>query len=257
MLGAMWLGVATVATKFLSLLFAPIFFLHSNRRAVWTLCFAALPLVGYGTIWIGGGNPLKQVAFQAFDLSSGNLPYLLTITGIDLKNPISSLACNLASFALLASIFLAVFLRSGPRTARSLVLACGWVLILLMIVSKKSFADYLVIGLFPVCLGVAANLSRISAAFALCAVSAVAVVEQSLWFRWLNQGSLHLLFAPQLPPGVTRLNLEIFFAFELAVVAGYVWIFVILMSSLRASSSDAHRSTGGTRAAATAISGAR
>ncbi len=109
---------------------------------------------------------------------------------------------------------------------------CGLLLLVLMIASKKSYDDYLVIALFPICLSVAGHRRLLPAAL-LSGTSALAAVEPSMWFRWLHKGQLSLLFAQHLPVGIARSHVRLFFACDLFLVAGYIGLLVLSYSALR------------------------
>lgn len=94
-LSGIYLGLSVVAVKFLALLFAPILFLSARKRTNWLLSFLIIPIIAYGVVLLLGGHPLDSAQVQVTDHSSGNLPYLLTVTGINVTNANQSLIPNL------------------------------------------------------------------------------------------------------------------------------------------------------------------
>ena len=54
-----------------------------------------------------------------------------------------------------------------------------------------------------------------------------------MWFRWLHEGQLNLVFAQQLPVGITRGHVCLLFACDLFLVAGYLGLFALSFSTLR------------------------
>ena len=226
-LSGMWLGLSAILISFFSLLFAPILFLKSSQRTAWILSFLMFPIAGYGFVMALGANPLKQVAFHAYDTSSGNLPYLLSAIGLTLVVPWERLTADVIAFGVLCSSFIgAVFRLRGLRFSQA-VLMCAFILLVTMIVSKKAFSTYLIIALFPMCLAIAGQARlRWSVTF-FQLLMALAAIEPSLWFRWLRERELTLILERVRQAGVTTAHLLLFLGCEIFLVCGYaamLWI---------------------------------
>jgi hypothetical protein len=228
----LWLGLSIVAIKFLSLLFMPILFLASKRRLVWVVGFAAFPLLGYGFIIAFSGNPLRQVIFHAYDSSSGNIPYLLGATGLTLTGPHERLVADIAAFALLCGVFLLAVRRVQKFQPSGTIFMCALVLIVTMVANKKAYASYLIVALFPMCLAVAVQTRLVLAAVYFFILSALAMLEPSLWFRWMHEAQLSVLLDQSVAPAVTRLRVLLFFACDVLLVIGYLGMCAILWRSI-------------------------
>jgi hypothetical protein len=233
-LSGIWLGLSIVLVKFLSLLFAPVLFLAATQRLRWALAFLAPCVAGYGVVIALGGDPLAQVAFHGGYGSSGNLPYLLSLFGLDSTSVPNRAIVNGLGLAALCGSFLVILARCGPPSGAhaSTILLSAVPLVVTLIVSRKSFTTYLVIALFPVCLAVARHHARRSWLAFFYALMTLAAIEPSLWFRWLGEGDLGLLWAAALPAGVDRVNVAVFAVLETMLVAGYVVILWLLWTRL-------------------------
>ncbi|MGO9773158.1 MAG: glycosyltransferase 87 family protein [Roseiarcus sp.] len=227
-MSGLWLGVSVVAVKFLALLFAPVVFLGSRRRAVWATAFLAPPLVGYAIVMALGAQPWRQVMFHALHASSGNLPFLLSLAGVTLATPDQRLAADALALGVLCALFLAAVWRYGAPTGARAVVMCAFVLIVTLLVQKKAFASYLIIVMFPLALAAAAQPRPRLALMFVQAVSALATLEPSLWFRWLEQNDLSSLMQPTLPDGVARPEALAFLLCDMVLVASYVVLLAML-----------------------------
>lgn len=231
-LSGIYLGASVVVVKFLSLLFAPIFFLATRFSLRWGIGFVIVPLATYATILMVGGQPLDQVYAQAADQSSGNIPYLLTALNLDLTNGLPEWVTNVVSFAILCLCFLFVYFRFGFSTSRQAVIGSAFLLVVVMLVSKKAYADYIIVALFPLCLAILNGKKPLLVALIFSLLTAVATVEPSLWFRWMELRQLDVFFEADLSGNLTRTNLLLFFACELVMVTGYLWLLALLYGAL-------------------------
>jgi hypothetical protein len=223
----MYLGFSIVAIKFLSLLFAPILFLAARRRIIWAISFLIFPIAGYGAVTMLGAHPFDQVVFHAYYSSSGNLPFLLSAGGLTLNGPYSRLITDFAAFLALCGIFLVAVRCFGLPDAARVVLLCGFVLLIMLILSPKAFASYLIIALFPICLVVACQERRRVPEIVFAGVCGLATLEPSLWFRWIQGTDLDppSVYSPALY--VNHPHLVLFFVCELLLVGGYVWLLLM------------------------------
>lgn len=228
-LSAAWLGFSIIAVKFLSLLFMPPLFLAAHRRVAWVAAFAVFPVLGYGAVAALGAHPWQQVAFHGSDNSSGNLPYLLGAAGLDLADPHRRVIADIAAFSVLCASFLAVIWRCGGTRPSQPVLMCAFVLLVTMILSKKAYASYLVIVLFPLCIAVAGQAKFVLAAICLELVMGLATLEPSLWFRWMGQRELGDLLKAGV---VTPMHTVLFLSCDVLLVAGYAAMIGMVWSAM-------------------------
>jgi hypothetical protein len=229
----MYLGFSIIGINFLSLLFAPILFLAARRRIIWAVSFLIFPIAGYGAVTMLGAHPFDQVVFHAYYSSSGNLPFLLSAGGLMLTGPHLRLITDVVAFLALCGIFLAALRCFGLPDAPRVVLFCGFVLLVMLILSPKAFASYLIIALFPICLVIACQERQRLPEIVFLGVCGLATLEPSLWFRWMNETGLDPLLGYSLPPHVTRPHVVLFFLCELLLVGGYVWLLVMTWHAMK------------------------
>lgn len=93
-------------------------------------------------------------------------------------------------------------------------------LLILLIFSKKAYSNYLMMAFFPVCLTAAtAGQSRPILAITLFSIfGGLAVLEPSLWFRWLHQSELAVAWSAS----AERDKVLAFTTVELFMIAFYV-----------------------------------
>jgi multisubunit Na+/H+ antiporter MnhC subunit len=225
------LGFTIIGVKFLSLLFAPPLVLAAYRKAglrgaaVWMTGFLVLPIVAYGLLLGRGLDLTDQVRFHAYYDSSGNLPYLLTLWGSGFSDPMTRFATNAAGFAALCLLFLVVWARGGVKTPVRVAFTCAFVVIIVLLVSKKAFTSYILVALFPVCLVVVLDAgSRRSLPIAFLVWSLIATIEPTLWFRLMDQADLSGVVAA---PSVSALS---FAVVQVVLIAGYL---LLLRSAFR------------------------
>lgn len=216
-------GFGVVMVKFLSLLHAPVLFLGSRQRFRWLFALLLPIITAYALIARHGRAALDNVKFHAFYLSSGNLPYFLTLFGLDIKKASVIEAINFIGVIILASVFIFFWLRLRVLTSRQMVLLASALMFLLMLVSKKAFVPYLLIALFPICLAVASTANPRTAQLTFLSFSTLAAMEPSLWFRWTNESPLYLLWSEHLPPSLSRSLLAVFCMVEMVLLAGYAY----------------------------------
>jgi hypothetical protein len=130
------MGLASIAVKVLAALFAPVLWFGAKRRLGWTIGFLltlGLALVPLAAI---GGNVLFPLQNQGKAISSGNLPFLLSATGLDIARHSTSLnAVGIST--LLGMLILAHRRYSNCREAWRLVPWISFMAFLLVFCSKK------------------------------------------------------------------------------------------------------------------------
>lgn len=216
------LALSVIVVKFLSLLFAPVLFLMSGRRWIWLLCCVAPLVLVYGTLALFRIDFLGSVAFHSLHSSSGNLPYLLTVFGINWDLPVVKQVFNAIGAAVLGAVFLAAAARYRPLGPQRGVVLMALVLLITLVVSKKSFAGYLVTAFYPLAVVAVLRGAGTRAIVMFAAFGIVATLESSLMFRWMMEHDLRVLWYGQLPEGMTRARVLVFTVCEVALLGYYV-----------------------------------
>jgi hypothetical protein len=214
-------ALGTMLVKWLALLYAPILFMRSRHRVVWAAAMV-IPIVLLYAAWTYRFGPevlLGNIRYHAHHASSGNLPYLLTAFGINLDEGGLEQITNLIGLAILAGFVLVpalYFRRFDDKVTTFLLVAIS---LLTLIVSKKAFASYFVIALFPFCLLIAerASLALLMAALGLLLLMGL---EPSLWLRFMeHQGLGDAFLASQ---GARHEAALVFFLIEATLIGAYI-----------------------------------
>jgi hypothetical protein len=220
------LAASVLVVKFFSLLFAPVFvvliFREKSWRGLsrWLAAFALPSGICYGYAMAKGLDPIAQIKFHASYNASGSLPYLLSIFGIDFDDPHLRFAANVIGFALLCLFILLLWRAGGMGSWTQGMLVMELLVIVVLLVNKKSFASYLEHAFFALCISVALCRNR-TASMALGLFGALAAIEPTLWFRWMHQLDLRILVYPgpiRIPPAQAAL----FVACEAALLGFYL-----------------------------------
>jgi hypothetical protein len=214
-------GAGVVLAKFLSLLHAPVLLALAHKRWHWLVGFACLPVLVYGALFSQGVSLVNQMAYHASDHSSGNLPFLLTLFGIDVEAAGPNRVYNIVGLLTLVAVIATVFARYRRLSAEQSIYSVVLLLLTLMLVSRKAFTGYLVIGLFPMCLMVASDVRK-TALPTFLVFAVVVALESSLWFRWMNGHPLDILWRDALPPDVSRATVIAFLGVQLALIGFYL-----------------------------------
>jgi hypothetical protein len=237
-LSGLVLGLAGAGVKILALLFAPALALAARRPPAWVAGCLVAPLAVVGLGWLGPLDVLMPFRAEARLYSSGNIPFVLGIAGVDLDAAVVRGVLWVALAAVLGGM---VVLIRHHRGGGSLWIAHALTLLLLgfLLTSRKSYTSYLVTGFVPLCLSVAARgvSGRTIALFG--ALGTAAVVEPSARFRWLGRRGLWQLGEGATPSG--RAGLAGLLLLECAVLGGYVWLVVRSWRALRGDGRQAPR----------------
>jgi hypothetical protein len=225
-----WIGVSVVGVKFLSLLWAPVFWLIAPVRRRWIWGFSVPLAVVYGLLWWMGADLLAQIRFHAADNSSGNLPFLLGAVGVDAGVPAIRQLMNGVVVVGLGVVLVVAARTARIRTPRQAVLMMPLLLLVLLMLSKKSFASYSEAALFPLCLSFAClRWSKWTIGVAGIFTTAAAV-EPTVWFRWMA--------ASELAPVWTwaargdALTAAAFVAIDVVLVGAYLMTAIVLWRQL-------------------------
>jgi hypothetical protein len=214
------LGVSIVLVKFLSLLFVPMLGWMSQRKVRWSVGFLVPVIAGYSWLFAQGVNPFGQVAMHAHYNSSGNLPYLAGVMGIDPSNASVRTFFNLLGVGVLSLGFIWAVWSGRVRSHWQLLLSFPLVLLVTLLVSKKSFSAYLEIAQLPllVVFMVLAERSRFAVAV-FVTLMVTTSLEPSLWFRWLRNREL-VDAMTWVPPW----EMSIFLVVEVLMLLCYVYL---------------------------------
>ncbi len=229
------LGCAVVAVKLLGGIFAPIAWLFAGQRARFALGFAAPLAVAYAAAFaLAGGRAFAGIAYEAGQVTPGNLVFLLSAFGVELESPALALAS--ATVLLGAGAAGLLYLRRAGRLddLARLPAALGLALVAFLLLSKKSYPTYLVLGFYPLCLGLARTRPAPRDLVVFGVLGVAATLEMSLWFRWLDTRDLALLWRDPLPDPIAREGVLGFLVCELALLASYAFVLMRLGSSLSA-----------------------
>lgn len=193
LLCGMMLGFMILSVKLLSMIFVPPFCWASKKRWWFILGFLGLLIPTYGWYYWHGADLTKLMSFHSQHGSSGNLPFLLGIIGLDFTEPHMRSMANIAGLFLLSGMFLIAMWKRRVVTPRQVLIFVPLLTLVTLFISKKSYASYLEMALFPLCLLVASaprNYARPIFAFG-CALAAC---EPSVWFRLLGNQELTTLW---------------------------------------------------------------
>jgi hypothetical protein len=95
-----------------------------------------------------------------------------------------------------------------------------------MLLSAKSYTNYFATFFYAMCLSVVSMSAGRRALLLFGLFGTVATLEPSLWFRWMQQHDLRLLWQSSLPTGMTRTEVILFLLCEITLLSFYVWYFL-------------------------------
>jgi hypothetical protein len=222
----MTFGLSIVASKALTLLSGlPIFFASRNKVA-W-LAGVALPVVAVYGLWVLlSVDILAGFRFHGVDFSSGNLPFVLELIGLDIGAPAARSVVNGIGAILVLAVACLPILARRPISIASAVILIAATNVVFLLVSAKSFPHYVAIALFPIAIALATQKAHARIFWLYCTYNFSASLESSMWFRWFKNAH------PAAITGLPSLNLahySMFVALEallLACYAAMAWIFV-------------------------------
>ena len=227
----MMLGLGLSAVKVLVLVLTPPVWLAGRRRLIWLVGFAAIPGIVYLSFIALGADVLLPLKNEGHLVTCGNLPFLATLAGFDASGWIGA-ASMAALLAIWASLYLAVWRRGLDLDARRMIHLLTLVLICFMLLSKKAYTGYLVLGMFCVCLTVADRPFSWRDMLVYCLFMAATVMEPTLWDRWLPNQDLRLF--RQWPsaghPGFVKL--AVFTSVEIVLLGCYLYYVIQAFSKV-------------------------
>jgi hypothetical protein len=212
-------GLMLLTTKILSLLFAPMLALGSRNRAAWVVGFFLLPVGVYGALVLAGGRFWGPLA-AAIGTTSGNLPYLLTLFGLDNRGATGTL-CMAVLLLALTVIFLAAATRGVARHPPRLIYLTVLVFLTYATLSRMAWTNYQAMCMFPLCLMIVADRLGWRAVLAFGLFGLLSVLEPSLSFRWAHRSDLSVLWRPVPAGGPERWRVALLALWDAALLAFY------------------------------------
>jgi hypothetical protein len=210
--------LSACVVKFLSLIFLPPFFFAAKNKIAFI--FGALVV---GGLYYFMGRTLHANVFQPFqlekqDFTSGNLAYLIGgsfsyVTG----KPYGSLFILLDRFFYLVMAAVLIVLWKNKDVLLSLAI----IVLTLMLFSKKSYTNYLVIAWIPLLISFLRGSPSKSMIAHLVLFNILCALEPSLWFRLTGQGSLDMVLHQ---PGVKPF---VFLFIEIAMIGIHALLFYV------------------------------
>src|SRR5262245_32306638 len=201
-------GLTLCATKILVVLFWPLLFLSSNNKTVWLLAAISPPVATAGLFYALGSDFLLGLNSESQNFTSGNIIYYL-----DFFLAIGRKASWIYDLLTVTSLVcVCVFLmgrgltcQQFPQRLESVICAAALCLAVFLLMSKKSYANYLSFAYFPLLFVLYKGLPNtwfwLSALFLSIGSSA----QPSLWFAgggnrlWLREWVAYSGWIPVIP----------------------------------------------------------
>jgi hypothetical protein len=212
------MAAGVLAVKALAGLFVPAIWLAARRRRAWTLACVAPLVVVYGALVVAGADVLLSVRWEASLTTSGNLPFLLRFLGMPGEGAWAALPAVVLGLVL-SAVCLQAWRHQVARDPSRVAALMTLLLLVFLVISRKSYPNYLAMGLFPLCLTFAARPATRARVAAISGFMAIATIEPSLYFRWF--GAAESLWSPG---GHTSMAVATILTVDTLLVAGYIWI---------------------------------
>ncbi len=152
------IGLGATLTKFLPLIFAPIFFVSSTRRWRWTAGLLIPVVIVYGAFVLKHLDVLSVLANEGSLRSANNITFLIEgVLGISLPSLFWNGLMAVALLFIFALVARAV-IRSQPELRlHPVIFGTAAITISIELLAKKSWPPYLLMALFPICLQISAE----------------------------------------------------------------------------------------------------
>ncbi len=226
LLSGFFFALAFAGVKLLAILFAPVLALDPRGRRRWGVAAVVPAALVFGAVSLLGGDVLMPARIEGQLVTAGNLPFLL---GSLLGRWVPAVRAHVVQgFILFSATAWIAWLHYKRRLRDSDTPALiAAVLLLFMFLSPKSYTNYLEIFLAPLAIAVAPLLARPLACAGFVCFQAVAVLEPSLWFRWLGQKNIPAAFAAARTPMAVA-EVAVFLLVDLFLVASYLVLIIAL-----------------------------
>jgi hypothetical protein len=234
LLAAFVMGLAIPGVKFLMALFAPVTVVFANQKVAFVLALLSFPIIFYVGLFFVGADLWGPFRIQVDDQTSGNIPFFVSLVGLNAASSVVRRGFDLFTAACVGAVFLMHTLRTRTKHVSWVIDMFCVIGLTLLLCSKKSYTNYLVLFYFPLCLSTArASFSAVSAAqFGL--FNLIATLVPSLSFRWITNSAKTSIPSIALLSRFHELPLYIsvsFILINLALVAFYIR-FIVMTSRL-------------------------
>lgn len=205
------MSLSVLAVKVLALIFVPVLVLSAAQNkdlgkqrqrlgtlnwkaACFFICAFVLPIgASFAWLFYRHANPFMPLLVEGKAISSGNFPYLLSLFGLSPRG-IMGYVCMILCVVTLIIFFLWAIFKDVNKSMIGQVWLLTGILCIFMMFSKKSFSSYLVMSFFPLCITISTAAPKLKDLVIFSLLGGVAILEPSLWFRWLQQNELGVLF---------------------------------------------------------------
>ncbi len=215
------LSVPFILVKFLPLLTVPAFV--SRRSAPFRLMasFAVAPTIVYGFLILHHIDVLVPVWYFRVDRTGGNVPFLLSAALLPLRWEVPVQVIDGVALLILAALALWIVRQQPAVPALAALWALNLLILTLLLANRKSYPSYLVMSFFPLCAIVAhEGITRLRVVL-FGVFGFVAMIEPTLWWRWLN-GQNFLALGPSVGAGLVPWKVTLFFFTDLVLLGFYI-----------------------------------
>ena len=228
------LSLTWILVKILPVIFVPTLFMGARKRTRWLVSIAIPSLLVYGAFTAAGADVTSAVRKEGSLATPQNLPYLFgAITGHNLPGSLLGLLSIVVVVSALA-ITIRIQLRTKDDAARlwTMALSAELVLLVVMLVNKKSDTSYLGMCFFLLCAFAAfdADRGRRTTAGWYALISLLALPIASFWYWPLNRESATQLHALWL---AGNRNAWIMMTMQVLLAASYVGLTLGILRSVR------------------------
>jgi len=218
-LSGLVMGVALCSIKALVGWFVLPLVAASRRRFRACLGLSALPVAVYGWLAVHHVDVLQPLRAESRAVTSGNLPYVLSAAGLNPSGP-SGWVCLCVMLACAAVIWRAVLRAGAQESLASTVYAIVATGSIMLLLSKKAYATYMVQYMFCVCLVMYSLRGDCRRTLAVVALFSIAAIEPSMWAHWLGMADFRGLAHHSAPPGPLW-HVAGFLVIETCLLTGY------------------------------------
>ena len=213
------IGVSVLAVKVLGLMFVPYWWLNSKSKIRFTSGLILALAIGFFPFYWVGADILQPLKLEGAMMTSGNLPYLLSMFGFNPAGQTTGVLLNLILLASVGGMGLLLYILDQRRAKSGMsLLGLSAILLVFMLLSKKSYSNYLNLAMLSLCFSASEVLCRRWQQVLFILWCSVAALKPSLWHRWLAKSYMNESLQNQL--GCFKLS--IFILVELILIGGYL-----------------------------------
>jgi len=228
------LSLTWILVKILPVIFVPTLFMGARKRTRWLVSVAVPSLLVYGAFIAAGADVTSAVRKEGSLATPQNLPYLFgAVTGHNLPGSLLELLSIVVVVSALV-ITIRIQLRTKDDAARlwTMALSAELILLVVMLVNKKSDTSYLGMCFFLLCAFAAfdADRGRRTTAGWYALISLLALPIASFWYWPLNRESATQLHALWL---AGNRNAWIMMAMQVLLAASYFGLTLGILRSVR------------------------